>query len=158
MGARSGWSCDEKYIDHRCHGLYRPAPGLNSTFGKISWCRPPISCLTGCWAACTGTVFCHYTTWFSAIWQKRWWIKPGNWRAEIRESAETVCRFLPGSNYIYRKEFLMCEEKNPDIRAFFSNLSGPEPLNWKIKHMLRNNFLKLKTRENCCGHPGEPGC
>ncbi len=53
---------------------------------------------------------------------------------------------------------LMCEERKPDIRAFVSNLSGPETLSWKIKLVLRNNFLKLKTMKNCCGHLGEPGC
>jgi len=52
----------------------------------------------------------------------------------------------------------MCEGKKPDIRAFFTNLSGPEPLSWKIKLVLRNNFLKLTSMKDCCGHLGEPGC
>lgn len=52
----------------------------------------------------------------------------------------------------------MCEERKPDIRAFFSNMAGPEPLGRKVRLLLRNNFLKLKSMNNCCGHPGEPGC
>lgn len=52
----------------------------------------------------------------------------------------------------------MCEERKPDIRAFFSNMAGPEPLGRKVRLLLRNNFLKLKSMNNCCGHQGEPGC
>jgi hypothetical protein len=52
----------------------------------------------------------------------------------------------------------MCQERKPDIRAFFSNMSGPEPLARKIQLMLRNNFLKVTSLKDCCGHPGEPGC
>lgn len=28
----------------------------------------------------------------------------------------------------------------------------------KVRLTLRNNFRKLRTRSNCCGNPGEPGC
>jgi hypothetical protein len=23
---------------------------------------------------------------------------------------------------------------------------------------LANNWTKIRTRQNCCGHPGQPGC
>lgn len=54
----------------------------------------------------------------------------------------------------------MCEEEKtrPSPRAFFTNLAGPEPLTRKLRLLLRNNWLKLKYLQNCCGHPGEPGC
>jgi len=54
----------------------------------------------------------------------------------------------------------MCEEKSsrPSPRAFFTNLTGPEPWTRKIRLLLRNNWIKLKNFQNCCGHPGEPGC
>lgn len=54
----------------------------------------------------------------------------------------------------------MCEEKgaSPSTRAFFTNLSGPEPWTEKIQLLLRNNLIKLKNYQTCCGHPGEPGC
>lgn len=46
----------------------------------------------------------------------------------------------------------------PSPRAFLTNLQGPEPWAVKLRLLLRNNWLKLIRRQNCCGHPGEPGC
>jgi hypothetical protein len=46
----------------------------------------------------------------------------------------------------------------PSLRAFFTNLSAPMPLGRKIKLLLRNNAIKIVRRQDCCGHPGEPGC
>jgi hypothetical protein len=46
----------------------------------------------------------------------------------------------------------------PGIRDFFSNLSGTAPLREKISLFIRNNAIKIKNRQDCCGHPGEPGC
>jgi len=48
--------------------------------------------------------------------------------------------------------------KRPSIRDFFTNLSGPRPLSEKITLLIRNNATKIMNREDCCGHPGEPGC
>ncbi len=28
----------------------------------------------------------------------------------------------------------------------------------KLRMVLRNNWTKLRTRSNCCGNTGEPGC
>ena len=28
----------------------------------------------------------------------------------------------------------------------------------KLRMSVRNNFIKLRTRKNCCGNYGEPGC
>jgi hypothetical protein len=46
----------------------------------------------------------------------------------------------------------------PSPRDFISNLSIRLPWREKIRLLLKNNLLKLKKRQNCCGHPGEPGC
>jgi hypothetical protein len=32
------------------------------------------------------------------------------------------------------------------------------PLSRKLRLLIQNNWTKLLTRQNCCGHPGEPGC
>jgi hypothetical protein len=50
------------------------------------------------------------------------------------------------------------EHKRPSIRDFFTNLSGQRPLSEKISLLIRNNATKIKNQQNCCGHPGEPGC
>lgn len=50
------------------------------------------------------------------------------------------------------------EKRRPSIGDFFTNLSGPQPLSKKIRLLLRNNAIKIRNRQDCCGHPGEPGC
>ncbi|MFP3868217.1 MAG: hypothetical protein ACLFUU_08655 [Desulfobacteraceae bacterium] len=54
----------------------------------------------------------------------------------------------------------MCKQTNPrpSPKAFFTNLQGPLPWSTKLRLLWRNNWLKIKTRQNCCGHHGEPGC
>ena len=52
----------------------------------------------------------------------------------------------------------MGKKKQPSAKAFFTNLSGEEPLGKKLSLLLRNNAKKIVTRKNCCGHHGEPGC
>ena len=54
----------------------------------------------------------------------------------------------------------MCQEERtrPSPRAFFANLQGPGPWREKIRLLLRNNWKKLTGFQDCCGHPGEPGC
>ena len=48
--------------------------------------------------------------------------------------------------------------QRPSLRAAFTNLQVPMPLRRKLWLVLRNNWIKLRTRQNCCGHHGEPGC
>jgi hypothetical protein len=50
------------------------------------------------------------------------------------------------------------KKARPSIRDFFANISGPMPLKNKFSLLLRNNAIKMKNRQSCCGHPGEPGC
>jgi hypothetical protein len=46
----------------------------------------------------------------------------------------------------------------PNVRAALSNLRAPMPIGRKIQRLVANNWTKLHTRSNCCGHYGEPGC
>ncbi len=46
----------------------------------------------------------------------------------------------------------------PSPKDFLANLRIRMPWGDKIRLIIRNNFIKIKTRQNCCGHPGEPGC
>jgi hypothetical protein len=47
---------------------------------------------------------------------------------------------------------------SPSPRDFISNLRSGMPWRKKLRLLLENNLLKLKNFQNCCGHPGEPGC
>jgi ATP-dependent protease HslVU (ClpYQ) ATPase subunit len=46
----------------------------------------------------------------------------------------------------------------PSPRDFISTLRGRMPWREKLRLLLKNNLRKLKNMQNCCGHPGEPGC
>ncbi len=46
----------------------------------------------------------------------------------------------------------------PSAKAFFTNMKVPMPLHRKLQLVLRNNLTKMRKRQDCCGHPGEPGC
>jgi hypothetical protein len=53
----------------------------------------------------------------------------------------------------------MCAKKNkPNVKGVVSNLSKPMPLAKKLSLLIKNNTFKLLNLQNCCGHPGEPGC
>jgi hypothetical protein len=41
---------------------------------------------------------------------------------------------------------------------YLQNMRQPMPLARKIKLVLRNNAIKLRTGSTCCGNYGEPGC
>ena len=46
----------------------------------------------------------------------------------------------------------------PNMRSVLTNMSVPMPIHKKLPLAFRNNLIKLKKRQNCCGHYGEPGC
>jgi hypothetical protein len=47
----------------------------------------------------------------------------------------------------------------PSRSAFFTNWRESKlPLHRKLALTFRNNWIKLRTRSDCCGHLGEPGC
>jgi len=41
---------------------------------------------------------------------------------------------------------------------FFTNLKVPLPWPKKLWLLFRNNWIKIRHLQPCCGHPGEPGC
>jgi len=49
-------------------------------------------------------------------------------------------------------------KKRPSIRVVFTNMKVKVPLRRKLYLLFRNNWIKIRTRQNCCGHLGEPGC
>ena len=41
----------------------------------------------------------------------------------------------------------------------FSNWASYDaPLTAKLRMAASNTFIKLRKRQACCGHPGQPGC
>lgn len=49
-------------------------------------------------------------------------------------------------------------DRRGTIRETLANLATPAPLAEKARLFVRNNWIKLRTAQGCCGHPGEPGC
>jgi hypothetical protein len=55
----------------------------------------------------------------------------------------------------------VCSEKGqggPSPAEGLENLKKPMPFGRKLKLIARNNWIKLRTRSDCCGNYGEPGC
>jgi hypothetical protein len=53
----------------------------------------------------------------------------------------------------------MCDDRHHGtLSETLQNLRQPMPLRRKIRLFLRNNWLKIRTRSDCCGNYGEPGC
>ncbi len=47
----------------------------------------------------------------------------------------------------------------PSFRAVTSNWRESDlPFFRKLRVALGNNWTKIRTRQNCCGNLGEPGC
>ncbi|MDE3077163.1 MAG: hypothetical protein KGJ86_17235 [Chloroflexota bacterium] len=47
----------------------------------------------------------------------------------------------------------------PSLKAALANFRTYDaPLAVKIGLLFRNNIRKLRTRSNCCGNHGQPGC
>jgi len=49
-------------------------------------------------------------------------------------------------------------KRRPSMKAVFTNMKVKMPLRRKLYLVFRNNWIKIRTRQNCCGHLGEPGC
>jgi hypothetical protein len=49
--------------------------------------------------------------------------------------------------------------KRSSLQAFFTNWRESKlPVHKKLALTFRNNWIKLRKHQECCGHPGEPGC
>ena len=47
----------------------------------------------------------------------------------------------------------------PSIQASLRNFREYDaPLATKLRLLVRNNLIKARTRKNCCGNHGQPGC
>ena len=49
-------------------------------------------------------------------------------------------------------------KRHPSMKAVFTNMKVKMPLHRKLYLVFRNNWIKIRMRQDCCGHPGEPGC
>ena len=54
----------------------------------------------------------------------------------------------------------MCgnEDKPPSPGTAWRNLAQPMPLAEKLRMLRRNVGIRITMKQQCCGHPGEPGC
>ncbi len=52
----------------------------------------------------------------------------------------------------------MKRRRSQGAGPFFDNLRQPMAFGEKMRLAARNTWLKIKRRDSCCGHPGEPGC
>ncbi|HZD65459.1 MAG TPA: hypothetical protein VE152_05120 [Acidimicrobiales bacterium] len=49
--------------------------------------------------------------------------------------------------------------ERPSLRAALRNFSTYEAsLVTRLRLTVANNLHKARTRSQCCGHPGQPGC
>jgi len=49
--------------------------------------------------------------------------------------------------------------QRPSFRSSVANWREYDaPFATKVRLALRNNWRKARTRSNCCGNDGEPGC
>lgn len=48
--------------------------------------------------------------------------------------------------------------RRPSLSDYLTNLNQPLPRREKIAKVVSNLWRRVILRQNCCGHPGEPGC
>jgi hypothetical protein len=47
----------------------------------------------------------------------------------------------------------------PSPKTLFANWASYDaPFATKLRMAAANTFIKLRRRQSCCGHPGQPGC
>jgi hypothetical protein len=53
----------------------------------------------------------------------------------------------------------MCDTKRRGTASeAMENMQQPIPRTQKARMVLRNTWQKIRTRSDCCGNYGEPGC
>jgi len=51
------------------------------------------------------------------------------------------------------------DEEKPSVSQSLRNFREYDaPFATKVRLAFANNFQQLRTRKDCCGNPGEPGC
>ncbi len=48
--------------------------------------------------------------------------------------------------------------RSNSLRNYLTNLQAPLPWTTKVRLVIRNAGVRIVRRQDCCGHPGEPGC
>jgi hypothetical protein len=48
--------------------------------------------------------------------------------------------------------------KRPSAKDFLTNMNQPMPPREKWGKLASNLWRRIALRQDCCGHPGEPGC
>ena len=77
-------------------------------------------------------------------------------RHDIRDGhAFGVCCRRPERGEEARR---VCAGEGPSPSAFMNNLKAPMPIGRKLELIARNTWIKVRLHQQCCGHPGEPGC
>jgi len=59
---------------------------------------------------------------------------------------------------IMQRNSEMCAKVQPSAKAAIENLRKPIPIAKKIGFFIKNSIIKIARFQNCCSHPGEPGC
>ncbi len=53
----------------------------------------------------------------------------------------------------------MCDgHERPSMSDTWANLKQPMPLGKKLRLVVKNTWIKIRTTSTCCGNFGEPGC
>jgi hypothetical protein len=53
----------------------------------------------------------------------------------------------------------MSKKDRPSVGAGMKNWRNSDlPFAKKFAVMMKNELIKARKLQNCCGHPGEPGC
>jgi hypothetical protein len=54
----------------------------------------------------------------------------------------------------------MCKppEPQPSLSVVWANLRQPMPISRKLRLIAQNYAIRFRKRQDCCGHPGQPGC
>ena len=51
------------------------------------------------------------------------------------------------------------DRSKPSLGAVFANWSTYDaPFGTKLRMVVSNNMTKLRTKKDCCGNHGQPGC
>jgi hypothetical protein len=78
---------------------------------------------------------------------------PGWWSGREAERAGDGCRGAQGPRRIAST---MARSSGNALFANFSSYDAPFPA--KVRLALANSWRKVRTRSDCCGNYGQPGC
>jgi hypothetical protein len=50
------------------------------------------------------------------------------------------------------------DSDRPTPRKYARNLAQPMSIGIKLRYITRNLWIRASRLQDCCGHPGQPGC